>query len=522
MAISNSIENFQMTVNEAFVKKADALTPKLIQTKIEPKKLVSIQKLENEKLSVCDAGSTDQLKDISMGRNDSVILDFGTHHVGYVRFRLVPVGSPPDAPAYIRIKFGEMPIELLEDSADYNGEIGKGWIQEEYLHIDILPVEIKMPRRYAFRYMEIKVIDTSAKYKVLLEDVSCTAVSSVELSQAKELPKLDEDLIKMDRVALKTMQDCMQKGFEDGPKRDRRLWIGDLRLQAQTNYVTFHNNDLVKHDLYLYAGLTMNEGRVGACLFTEPKYQVDDTALFDYSLFFVSILYDYYMETKDEETRKELTETAYRQIELAVRELDGNGVVKDKDSWWCFIDWADGLNKQAGAQGILIYTLRHAIALAEFDENETRAAEFRGYLEQALYGAKKLYDEEKKLFVSGADKQISWASQVWMALADVFEDKQKNAELLERTIQKDPEIRMVTPYMYHHFIEALMQNDRKELAVQYMREYWGGMLEDGADTFWELYDPKNKDLKPYGSQMVNSYCHAWSCAPAYMIRKYLI
>ena len=103
------------------------------------------------------------------------------------------------------------------------------------------------------------------------------------MSKVAALPVLDEDLAEMDRVALRTMQGCMQKGFEDGPKRDRRLWIGDLRLQAQTNYVTFHNNDLVKHDLYLYAGLTMNEGRVGACLFTEPKYQVDDTALFDYS-----------------------------------------------------------------------------------------------------------------------------------------------------------------------------------------------------------------------------------------------
>lgn len=521
MAISNSIENFQMTVNEAFVEKADKLTPELIETKVIPQRLVSVQ-MENGKCSTSVIGGVEQLQDKKMGRNDKVILDFGDHQVGYVSFRLVPVGSPPDAPAFIRLKFGEMPIELIEDSADYDGEIGKGWIQEEYLHIDILPAHIELPRRYAFRYMEVQVLDTSAKYKVVLENVSCIAVTSADISKVEKLPEMEEDLIKMDQVALKTMQDCMQLGFEDGPKRDRRLWIGDLRLQAKTNYVTFHNNDLVKHDLYLYAGLTMNEGRVGACLFTKPKYQVDDTALFDYSLFFVSILYDYYVETQDEETRKDLTETAYRQIELAVNELDEDGIVKDKDTWWCFVDWADGLNKQASAQGILIYTLRHAIELAKFDGNETRKVQFEKYLERALLGARKLYDEEKELFVSGSDRQISWASQVWMALADVFSDKEKNAKLLERTIKENPEIRMVTPYMYHHFVEALMQNDRKNLAIDYMREYWGGMIKDGADTFWELYDPKNKDLKPYGSQMVNSYCHAWSCAPAYMIRKYLI
>jgi hypothetical protein len=31
----------------------------------------------------------------------------------------------------------------------------------------------------------------------------------------------------------------MQEVFEDGPKRDRRLWLGDLRLQALVNDVTF-------------------------------------------------------------------------------------------------------------------------------------------------------------------------------------------------------------------------------------------------------------------------------------------
>ncbi|WP_309121157.1 hypothetical protein [Paenibacillus sp.] len=38
-----------------------------------------------------------------------------------------------------------------------------------------------------------------------------------------------DDLAAMDRIAVKTLQDCMQTVYEDGPKRDRRLWIGDLR-----------------------------------------------------------------------------------------------------------------------------------------------------------------------------------------------------------------------------------------------------------------------------------------------------
>ena len=96
-----------------------------------------------------------------------------------------------------------------------------------------------------------------------------------------------------------------------------------------------------------------------------------------------------------------------------------------------------------------------------------------------------------------------------MILAEVF-DREKNRELLRKLIEEEPEYGMVTPYMYHHFIEALIQNGEKEKALQYMIGYWGGMQEDGADTFWELYNPENKKESPYGSSMVNSYCHAWS------------
>nr|WP_301847471.1 hypothetical protein [uncultured Parabacteroides sp.] len=46
------------------------------------------------------------------------------------------------------------------------------------------------------------------------------------------------------------------------------------------------------------------------------------------------------------------------------------------------------------------------------------------------------------------------------------------------------------------------------------------MVKRGADTFWEVYDPDNDYLSPYGFFVINSYCHAWSCTPVYFINKY--
>ena len=74
--------------------------------------------------------------------------------------------------------------------------------------------------------------------------------------------------------------------------------------------------------------------------------------------------------------------------------------------------------------------------------------------------------------------------------------------------------------MYHHYIQALIDCGLQQKARTVMNEYWGAMVEMGADTFFELFDPANPEESPYGNKAVNSYCHAWSCTPSYFLRKY--
>lgn len=84
----------------------------------------------------------------------------------------------------------------------------------------------------------------------------------------------------------------------------------------------------------------------------------------------------------------------------------------------------------------------------------------------------------------------------------------------------DHQVGMVTPYLYHHYVQALLDLGEREKALSVLRRYWGGMVEAGADTFWELYNPDNPAESPYGGTIVNSDCHAWSCGPAWFLRKY--
>jgi len=456
-----------------------------------------------------------------LGKDGMVEIDFGRHMVGYLHLKLGYINSHPDAPVWLKIYFAESKKELEEKVENYDGWICSGWVQQEQIHVDVIPAEIELPRRYAFRYVKIEVLDISSKFELTIDDAYVEAVSSADETTLIPYESTDKELVAIDRIACNTLHDCMQQVFEDGPKRDRRLWIGDLRLQALANYETYRMNDMVKGCLYLFAALPMENGQVGACVFMEPEPEVDDTCMFDYSLLFIPTLWDYYQETGDRQALEELWLTVKQQLKLAEERVDEDGIVADSDVLgWCFLDWSLELNKQAGAQGVLLYALKAAIRIAG-ELKEDREVEMMQKKYDLYCGAAKKYfwDEKQKLFVSGKDRQVSYASQVWLILGGAANQKE-GINILHRVAQHQNAVRIVTPYMYHYYIEAFLQCGEKEEALQIMKTYWGGMAKQGADTFWELYDPKNPEASPYGGTIVNSYCHAWSCAPAYFLRRY--
>lgn len=517
------LDEFDVHKNAEFIKIAEELKPQLHEKEIRPVSLLQLEKGNHPEPKILGTESPESLKEKKLKKDDTVILDFGTHYVGHVTLDLASAGSHQDAPAYIYLKFAERLDELSVDTDTYNGWISKGWIQEEYIHVDVLPAKLELPRRYAFRYLEIKVIDVSLKFSLVINGVTGKAVSAVSEDQVEMIQTDDEILRKIDEVSVRTLKNCMQLVFEDGPKRDRRMWLGDLRLQARANYKTFKNVDLVKRCLYLFGGLTFNEGKIPACLFLEPEIEPDDTYLFDYALLYGSVLLDYYRATKDKKTLEDLYPIAIRQIEIGLTYLNEDGIIPDHSGeFWCFVDWGEGLNTQAASLAILIYAMRYGIRLAEYMGDEKTIA----WLDEKMKVLKKtaverFWDEKQHLFVSGEERQVSWATQVWMILARVF-DQEKNRELILHTIEVNPRIRMVTPYMYHHYIDALIRSGEEERALDEIKRYWGEMIRDGADTFWELYNPYNKYESPYGSVIINSFCHAWSCTPTYFLRKFYI
>lgn len=522
-------------VRKKWLAVAESLKPQLHARRVEPVRVVEARRSERafqgwEAEALPDErGRVDAVTARLWGRGESFVLDFGEYLVGRLEFDLAAVGAV-DAPTRLALVFGETAAEIAEPFDPYHGVLGRGWLQDETLTLEMLPRRIRVERRCAFRYVKITVVDTSPAFSVRFSGIACEAVSSADWSRVAALPTgtaggggLPPDILRMDEVSLRTLACCMQTVFEDGPKRDRRLWVGDLRLQALVNYASFRNHDLVKRCLYLFAALAGEDGIVTACVFEEPAPQTGHVSILDYSALFVNTLLEYAEASGDWETVSDLWPVAKRQIEIVRGHVNDDGLFTDPGTWWIFIDWQDGLQKQTAMHGVAICSFAAGAALAARLGFHGEAEQLSRQAERMRRAAREhLLCPRRGLFVSeppaAAKGQISWASQAWMVLAGVVRGEE--ATQLMRTLAADAEaVRPAGPYLYHYVAEALLQAGLDEEAVGLLRDYWGGMVARGADTFWEVYDPERPMLSPYKNHIMNSYCHAWSCTPAWFIRR---
>ena len=89
----------------------------------------------------------------------------------------------------------------------------------------------------------------------------------------------------------------------------------------------------------------------------------------------------------------------------------------------------------------------------------------------------------------------------------------------------DSVMRISTPYMRFYELEALCAMGEQKAVMKEMKDYWGGMIREGATSFWEKYNPTDKGtqhLAMYGRPYGKSLCHAWGASPIYLLGKYYL
>ena len=508
-----------------WIEIAEQLKPVLKESIIYPVGIVDIvenkdafQGWERRQIADMDSVYNNSFKAIN-----NVLVDFGDHFTGYFSFDLETVRGTSDAPVRFKLTFGEVPSEMVTPFDPYSGTLSRAWLQDEVVTVMSVPARFTLDRRVSFRYLKIELLGSSRYFDFRISNMELKAVTSAG-NQPKALSDGTSEMIReIDRISMNTLKECMQTVYEDGPKRDQRLWVGDMYLESLANKFSFNNHQLTKRCLYLFAGLTDGDGYVLGTVFEEPEPHAQaGQRLMDYSLLFNVTLKEYFEATNDTGTANALWPVAQHQLTIIDKYVT-DGMVdyqRANREWWLFFDWKRGLNKQASIQGLMMFVLQNTYELAQMlnkqEEVKTIPPKIKKLKEASL---KDLYNSKTGLFESGADRQISYASQVWMILGGAL-NKDQSQRALTAVMNNDEALHPGGPYMYHYFIQALVNAGMVEEAKTSLTDYWGSMIKKGADTFWEVYDPENDFISPYNAVTVNSYCHAWSCTPVYFIRKY--
>lgn len=507
----------------AWLKEAAASMPELRRTEHHPLRIVrsvadstAFQGWRMEPSEPIEALYASSLK-----QRRKVIVDMGEHMTGYFSLRVNHTGMPADAPIRLRITFAEVPAELNTPFDPYPGGLSRAWLQDETVTVMRLPATVRIERRVACRYVMIEVLAQSS-FDFRVEDITLEAVTSA----SGEAPALAEGTDPMIRriydTGLKTLSECMQTVYEDGPKRDQRLWIGDLYLESLANACSFGNHALTRRCLYLLAALADEDGWLHATVYEypQPEPQYNQHTM-DYSLLYGVALLEYLKATGDMTTARELWPVVARQIEIARTYLkDYLYDMQKQPQWWLVFDWKDDLDRHASVQGLMIFAVERGWELAQMVGRERDVRDWPDLVKRMRRASRRVfYDADAGVVVSGPQRQVSYLSQVWMILSGTLSPKE-GARAMTAVLNDPTACRPGSPYAYHYVIEALIACGMRDEAREQLIEYWGGMVERGADTFWEVYDPMDDCKSPYGFYPVNSYCHAWSCTPVYFINTY--
>ncbi len=374
--------------------------------------------------------------------------------------------------------------------------------------------EYTLENSKAFRYVyithepEVQIGEVSMQYEYLPEEYRGNFRCN------------DEELNRIWEVGAYTMHLTTREFFIDGIKRDRWVWSGDAIQSYLMNYYLFFDSESVKRTIWLLRG-------------KDPVTSHSNTIM-DYTFYWFLSVYDYYMYSGDRHFVNQLYPRMQTMMDYVLGRTNKNGMVEGMSGDWVFVDWADGYLDKKGElsfeQVLFCRSLETMALCADLvgdkggqQKYEKLASALKAKLEPAFW------NNQKQAFVHNCvDGRQSDAVTRYANMFSVFFDylnADKQQAIKRSVLLNDEILKITTPYMRFYELEALCALGEQETVMKEMKAYWGGMLKEGATSFWEKYNPEEsgtQHLAMYGRPYGKSLCHAWGASPIYLLGKYYL
>jgi len=448
-----------------------------------------------------NTGGLCRLKSSATAR-PGILLDFGKELHGGLQ--LVTGMWAGNKPIKVRIRFGESVSEAMSDIDTLKGATNDHAMRDFEIQLPWLgKLEIG---NTGFRFVRIDLLDGNTE--LLLKEVRA-------IFTYRDIPYLgsfscsDNLLNKIWSTGAYTVHLNMQDYLWDGIKRDRLVWVGDMHPETATISAVFGYNDVVPKSLDLSRDIT-----------PLPQWM---NGISTYSMWWIIIHKDWYYQHGNLAYLKEQRTYLVKLLELLCTKIDANNSEQLDGR---FLDWPSSENKEsihAGLQAMMVLSLTAGGDLCRIlDEKETA-----GMCDEAVSRLRKYVPE-----VNGSKQAASL-----LALSDMILAEKANQEVIAVGGAKN-----FSTFYGYYMLKAKAKAGDYQGALDNIREYWGGMLNLGATTFWEDFDldwVKNAsridELVPDGKKDIHgdygaycykgfrhSLCHGWASGPTSWLTEYVL
>ncbi len=415
------------------------------------------------------------------------IYDFGTELFGFIDI----TDASPDKEYFVC--YGESPEEALDTENSVISEHIRG--KSSY-----------RLRQRAFRYIHITCgegeLSVAADYEYL------------PLEQ-KGFFKCNNELFnKIYDVSKYTFQLNCREGFFDGIKRDRWIWSGDAYQSAKVNRYLFADKEIEQRTL---------TGLIGK----EPFEQHINTIL-DYSLLWIIGLYEHYVTYGDKIYLSRIYDKACKLLQFCETRINADGFIEGIGDDWTFIDWSD-MDKEGAlcAEQMLLIKVYSVMADIAGVLGKEKCL-FEQKSEVLIKKVNEYYwNEEKGAFIdsySSGKKNVTRHANIFAIMHGIATEKQIKS-IMDNVLKNDSVTKITTPYFEGYELDVLAKLGDFSKVEEMLTNYWGGMIELGAQTIWEEYDPTMKGIEHYamyGTKFAKSLCHAWGATPIYLFGRYYL
>ncbi|MBQ8344046.1 MAG: alpha-rhamnosidase [Clostridia bacterium] len=327
----------------------------------------------------------------------------------------------------------------------------------------------------------------------------------------------DEKINKLWDVCAYTLHLNMREGFFDGIKRDRWVWSGDAYQSYFVNYYLTRDKDTVRRTIRMLRG-------------KDPITQHINT-ITDYTFYWICSIWDYYFFTGDTDFVKEIYPDMLSFLEFVEKRLSDDGMFTTRRGDWVFIDWAKFDSKEGplcAEQMLLSHAYSAMSSCADLVGDEKMSAYCKERAEYVKNKVNELYwDEGKGAFVddyTSGRRNVTRHANIFALLFNLTTEE-REASIIKNVIYNKEIAPITTPYFEFYELDAMCAIGDFKYVTDMLNSYWGGMLDLGATSIWEEFDPRmsgTQHYSMYGDRYGKSLCHAWGASPIYLLGKYAL